>query len=57
MFHVTFSDRRCEAYTHMVISDRGFCHFDLSLDRCGCPVCREEFEPVTCAFRCVSSLL
>ncbi|KAF5843287.1 hypothetical protein DUNSADRAFT_89 [Dunaliella salina] len=45
---------RCQAFNEMVISNQGFRHFDLMLDKASqttqCPCCEDPFIPATCAF-------
>ena len=45
-------NRRCEAYGHMVIMNKGFTEFDLINDghTCQCPMCEKPVIPVTCGF-------
>ena len=46
------SNKRCEAYSHMVIMNKGFSEFDLINDghTCHCPMCDTDVVPVTCGF-------
>ena len=46
------ANRRCKAYSHMVIMNQEYTDFDLINDAylCTCPICREGVVPITCGF-------
>ena len=44
------SNRSCCAYQQMVIDMKGMVSWSLLADKAHCPMCKQQFQPVTCAF-------
>ena len=43
-------NRECEAEGCQVLMNQGMGNFDITQDKCSCPICREEVKAFTCGF-------